>query len=379
MISSRSREEDPMAKKKWLWLVPALLLSLALAAADWKGETAARIVREADYPQLIASLQQQFPQLPAKEKATVSLIVGYCQSRAGNAQAELFWMNQYLGEFRAVAVDLAFLPAAVRQKIQKFRQSWQKDFPVLWELSAAPEQAELAFFDPPTELKLRLQASLPCDFQLLARDGTPLAKGVLGTSIETVRLPLGADFFRTASHPFRLLLSPRNAPEKTVEKYFAVELEYAFPDEAEFDPQVGALKLKGREPKPEQETETKVISQSTRFDKELFKKTVLKDLLIGAAFFVVNATLVTSTIHSADSSLFAKSALYGTRRVFTLAGAGFSLSALSKLPKLFKRQKVVEEKTRDLPEARAANQALERDLALARRKVRVKLAVKAIG
>jgi len=368
-----------MAKKKWLPLMPALLLALALAAADWKGETAARIIREADYPQLVESLQQQFAPLSDKDKAAVSLIVGYCQSRTGNPQAELFWMNKYLGEFRAAAVDLAFLPVAVRQKIQKFRQSWQKDFPVLWELSMAPEQAEVDFFDPPSELKLRLQASLPCDFQLLARDGAPLAKGVLGTSVETVRLPLSADFFKTASHSFRLLLSPRNAPEKTVEKYFAIELEYAFPDDAEFDPQVGALALKGREPKPEQETETRVISQSTRFNKELFKKTVLKDVLIAAAFFVVNATLVTSTIDSPDASLFAKSSLYGTRRVFTLAGLGFSLSALSKLPKLFKREKVVEEKTRDLADVRAANQVLARDLAQARKQVRVKLSVKAIG
>lgn len=368
-----------MAKNRWLLLVPAVLLVQALAAADWKNEAALRLARETDYPQLIESLQQQFPQLPEKEKAAVSLIVGYCQSRSGSPQAELFWMNKYLGEFRAVAVNLAFLPPVVRQKIQKFRQSWQKDFPVLWELSLAPESAEAAYFSPPSELKLRLQSSLPCDYQLLARDGSPLAKGALGAGTETVKLPLGGDFFKSTSHSFRLLLSPRNAPEKTVEKYFAVDLEYDFPGEADFDPQAGTLKLKGREPKPEQETETRIISQSTRFDKELFKKTVLKDLLIGAAFFVVNATLITSTIDNPDTSLFAKSSLFGTRRVFTLAGIGFSLSALSKLPKLFKREKVVEEKTRELPEARAANQELERDLALARKGVRVKLTVKAIG
>ncbi|MCU0236942.1 MAG: hypothetical protein MUC72_07645 [Acidobacteria bacterium] len=367
-----------MAKKKWLLLVPAVLLVQALAAADWKNEVAVRMAREADCPQLIESLQQQFPQLPEKEKAAVSLIIGYCQSRSGSPQAELFWMNKYLGEYRALAVNLAFLPPAVRQKVQKFRQSWQKDFPVLWELALAPEDAEAAFFTPPADLKLRLQSSLPCEYQLLARDGAPLAKGVLGAGIEMVKVPLGADFLRTASHSFRLLLSPRNAPEKTVEKYFAVELEYAVPDDAEFDPQSGTLKLKGREPRPEQETETRVISQSRRFDKALFKKTVLKDLLIGAAFFGINATLVTSTIDSPDSSLVAKSSLFGTRRVFTLAGIGFSLSALSKLPKVFKRDRVVEEKTRELPEARAANQQLERDLAQARRQVRVKLAVKAI-
>ena len=140
----------------------------------------------------------------------------------------------------------------------------------------------------------------------------------------------------------------------------------------------GTLTLKGRAPQPEQETETKVISQRTRFDKGLFKKTVLKDLLIGAAFFVVNATLITSTIDSADTSLFAKSSLYGTRRVFNLAGIGFSLSALSKLPKVFKREREIEETTRDLPGAREANQALERDLALARSRIGVKLAVRAL-
>ncbi len=367
-----------MARIKWLMLVTAVIMAQALAAADWKSETALRIAREADYPELIASLQQQFPQLPEKEQAAVSLLIGYCQSRSGSPQAELFWMNKYLGEFRALAVNLSFLPLPVRQKVQKFRQSWQKDFPVLWELSLAPASAEVAFFSPPSELQLRLQASLPCDFQLLARDGAPLAKGVLGAGIETVRLSPGADFFKAASHSFRLLLIPRSAPEKTVEKYFSIELEYAFPDEADFDPQAGSLKLKGREPQPEQEKETRVISQRTRFDKGLFKKTVLKDLLIGAAFFVVNATLVTSTIDSPDASLFAKSSLFGVRRVFALAGIGFSLSALSKLPKVLKRERVVEEETRELPEARAANQQLERDLALARAGVRVKLAVKAI-
>lgn len=367
-----------MAKKKWLLLVPAVLLVQALAAADWKNEAALRIAREADYPQLIESLQQQFPQLPAKEKAAVSLIIGFCQSVSGSPQGELFWMNKYLGEFRALAVNLAFLPASARQKIQKFRQSWQKDFPVLWELSLAPGYDEVDFYSPPAELKLRLQSSLPCEYQLLARDGASLAKGMLAAGVETVQLPLGADFFRTPGHSFRLLLSPRNAPEKTVEKYFSVEFEYAFPDGSEFDPQAGTLKLKGREPRPEQETETRVLAQRTRFDKTLFKKTVLKDLLIGAAFFVVNATLITSTIDNPDSSLFGKSSLYGVRRVFTLAGIGFSISALSKLPKLFKRERVVEEKTRELPEARAANQELERDLALARKGVRVMLAVKAI-
>lgn len=369
-----------MALKRSILFLSALLLFqaswAAAPAAEWRAEARRLIASESDYPQLIESLQRQFPLLSDKDKAAASLIIGYCQSRTGNAQAELFWMNKYLGDFRAVTVNLAFLPAAVRRKINEFRLSWQKDFPVLWELSLAPEHAAAAYFDPPAELKLRLQASLPCDFQILARDGASLAKGVLAAGMETVRLPAGGDFFRSASHPYRLLLTPRSAPERTIEKYFAVELEYDVPAEAEFDPVSGGLMLKGRAPQQEQETETKVISQHTRFDKGLFKKTVFKDLLIGAAFFVVNATLIRSTIDSADTSLFAKSSLYGTRRVFNLAGIGFSLSALSKLPKVFKRERKIEETTRDLPGAREANQALERDLALARSRIGVKLAVR---
>ena len=368
-----------MAMRTKLRAAVIFLPVLALAAADWQSEAAARIARESEYPVLVEALQQQFPSLPDKDKAAAALLIGYCQSRLGNSREELLWMRRYLEDFRAADVHLGFLPAGVRQKIRKFRTSWMSDFPVLWELALAAEHSEFAYFDPPAELKLRLQASLSCDFQLLDRDGEQLASGALGKTAEIVRVPLAPGFFSLASHPCRLLLIPRNAPEKTVEKYFAIELEYAFPDEAEFDPQAGTLKLKGREPKPEQETETRVVSQSTRFDKDLFKKTVLKDLLIGAAFFVLNATLLTSTIDGPGTSLYAKSALYGTRRVFTLAGIGFSLAALSKLPKLFKRQKVVEEKSRDLPEARAANQELERDLALARKKVRVRLTVKAIG
>lgn len=371
-----------MAVKRSILLLSALLLSqasgAAVAAGEWQAEARRLIASESGCPQLIESLQRQFPLLGDKDKAAVSLIIGYCQSRVGNAQAELFWMNKYLGEFRAAAVNLAFLPAAVRGKINNFRLSWQREFPVLWELSLAPEHASAAYFDPPAELKLRLQASMPCDFQLLARDGTLLAKGMLGAGIETVRLPAGGDFLRSASHSFRLLLNPRSAPERTIEKYFAVELAYDVPADVEFDPVSGTLALKGRAPQPEQETETKVISQRIRFDKELFKKTVLKDLLIGAAFFVVNATLITSTIDRADTSLFAKSSLFGTRRVFSLAGIGFSLSALSKLPKAFRRERKIEETRRDLPGAREANQALERDLALARSRIGVRLAVRAL-
>ncbi len=371
-----------MAVKRAILFLSALLLFQASWAAapvpEWKAEARRLMARESDYPLLVESLQRQFPLLSDKDKAAASLLIGYCQSRAGNAQAELFWMNKYLGEFRAAAVNLKFLPGAVQRKVNDFRLSWQKDFPVLWELSLAAEHGAIAYFDPPAELKLRLQASMPCDFQLLARDGALLAKGVLQAGVETVRLPAGGDFFRSASHSYRLLLNPRNAPERAIEKYFSVELEYDIPAEAEFDPAAGTLKLKGREPQPEQETETKVISQRTRFDKGLFKKTVLKDLLIGAAFFVVNATLITSTIDNADTSLFAKSSLTGARRVFNLAGIGFSLSALSKLPKVFQRERVVEEKTRDLPGAREANQALERDLASVRRQIRVQLAVRAL-
>ncbi|GEM_PF-2260505 len=369
-----------MAVKRSILFLSALLLFqaawAAAPAAEWKAEARRLIASESDHPRLIESLQGRFPLLSDKDKAAASLIIGYCHSRTGNAQAELFWMNKYLGEFRATEVNLAFLPGPDRRKINDFRLSWRRDFPVLWELSLAPEHTSVAYFDPPAELKLRLQASMPCDFQLLARDGALLAKGVLGAGIETVRLPAGSDFFHSASHPFRLLLTPRGAPERTIEKYFVVELEYDVPAEVEFDPLSGTLALKGRAPQPEQETETKVISQRTRFDKGLFKKTVLKDLLIGAAFFVVNATLITSTIDSADTSLFAKSSLYGTRRVFNLAGIGFSLSALSKLPKVFKRERKTEETTRDLPGARETNQALERDLALARSRIGVKLAVR---
>jgi hypothetical protein len=52
---------------------------------------------------------------------------------------------------------------------------------------------------------------------------------------------------------------------------------------------------------------------------------------------------------------------------------------LSQLPKVFKREKITEEKPVDLPEVRAANEALKRDLALSRDKVRVKLAVRVMG
>lgn len=370
-----------MVVKRAIPLLAAFFLLPALWAApdaDWREEARRGMAGENDFPQLIEALQRRFPELPDKDKAAVSLIIGYSQSRVGNAQAELFWMDKYLGEFRAAPVSLAFLPAAVRQKIADFRLSWQREFPVLWELSLAGEDAEIAYFDPPAELRLRLQASLPCDFQLLSREGALLARGTLAARVETVKLPAGPDFVRAASHPYRLLLIPRNAPERTIEKYFAVEAEALVPDEADFDPRSGTLALKGRALQPEQETETKVVSQTTRFDKALFKKTVLKDLLIGAAFFVVNATLVSSTLDSADTSLFAKASLYGTRRAFTLAGVGFSLSALSKLPKVFKRERVVEEKTRDLPEARAANQALQRDLDQLRGRIRLRLAVRAL-
>ncbi len=356
----------------------ACFLLVSRLAADWKKQAAAQAASEKEYPLLIEFLQKEFAGLPDAEKAAVSLLAGYCHSRSQNAQGELFWMKKYLEEFRGVEVDMKFLPPGVRQKVQAFGLSWQRDFPVLWELSPAPEHAEVSFFAPPSVLNLRLQASLPCDFRLFSREGEALAQGVLSRELQAVKVPLAADFFRAASHHFRLLLTLRSAPEKTVEKYFAVELHYVFPENVDFDPARAELKLKGRELQPETRTETRVISRRTRFDKEVFKKSVLKELLIGAGFFVVNATLLTSTIDNPDTSLFAKSALFGTRRVFTLAGVACSLSALSRLPKAFRHEKVVEEKVHDLPEARAANEALRRDLEQARKAIRVKLAVKPV-
>ena len=205
-----------MAVKRSILFLSAFLLFqaswAAAPAAEWKAEARRLIASESDFPQLIESLQRQFPLLSDKDKAAASLIIGYCQSRAGNAQAELFWMNKYLGEFRAAAVNLAFLPAAVRRKINDFRLSWQKDFPVLWELALAPEHASVAYFDPPAELKLRLQASMPCDFQLLARDGRLLAKGVLDSGIETVRLPGRRRFFAQCQPPIPVAADPAQCP-----------------------------------------------------------------------------------------------------------------------------------------------------------------------
>lgn len=366
-----------MARRKRVIFFVCILF-FSLLPADWRKDAAVQIADEKEYPRLVQSLQQAFAGLPAAEKAAVCVLIGYCQSRMSDPQAELSWMKKYLEEFRAAAVDLRFLPPASRQKIQNFKRSWQEDFPVFWELALEAEDAEIDFFDPPARLRLRLQVSLPCEFKLLAPDGSPLASGALGKEVETVRIPLAADFFKVASHPFRLLLTLRRTPEKTVEKYFSIELHYLFPEEVATDPVSGEVKLKGREFQPESRTETQVLSQHTHFDKELFKKTVLKDLLIGTAFFVVDATLLKSTVDNSGTSLYAKSALYGTRRAFQLAGVGFSLSALARLPRLFKRERIVKETAIDLPEARAANEALKRDLALARKKMRVQLAVQAI-
>ncbi|MCJ7524952.1 MAG: hypothetical protein MUP71_06965 [Candidatus Aminicenantes bacterium] len=367
-----------MAIKKGFCFGAVFLMILSLAAAEWQNETADRIVREQEYPLLVESLQKQFPALAESEKAAVSLIIGYCQSRLNDFQAELFWMKKYLEEFRAVDVKLGFLPAVSRQKILRFRTSWQKDFPVIWELGFETADSEFAYFAPPGELKLRLQVSVPCNFQLFGREGNLLAQGVLGKEVRSVAVPIMADFCKVSSHGFRLMLTLRHAPEKTIEKYFTIELEYLYPEDVEFDPLSAEVKLKGWELQPESKSETIVLSQRTNFDKKLFKKTVLKNFLIGAAFFVVRSTLLTSTMDNSDTSLFAKSALYGTRKVFNLAGIGFSLAALSQLPKVFKREKTVEEKTVDLPEARAANKELKRDLALNREKIRVKLSVQAI-
>jgi hypothetical protein len=376
MIWKSNMESRMILRKRAVFFVCILLFSQL--AADWKKQAAVQAANEEEYPLLIEFLQKEFAGLPDDEKVVVSLLIGYCHSRMPSAKDELLWMKKHLEELRGGEVDLKFLPPGVRQKVQAFGLSWRRDFPVLWELSPAPEHAEIAFFSPPSVLNLRLQASLPCDYRLFSRDGEALAQGVLGQELQTVKVPLGDDFFKVASHHFRLLLTLRSAPEKTVEKYFAVELHYIFPENVIFDPVKAELKLKGRDLQPETMTETRVISRRTRFDKTTFKKVVLKDLLAGVAFYVVSSTLLTSTIDNPDTSLFAKSALFGTRRVFHLAGFACSLSALCKLPKAFKREKVSEEKSRDLPEARAANEALRHDLERARKSVRVKLAVKPI-
>jgi hypothetical protein len=367
-----------MARKKSWAAASVFLLCLALPAADWQKEAAGRMLKEGEYPLLVESLQKIYADLNEKEKPAAAMVIGYCHYRLQDPQAELFWMNRYLQELKGAKVALAFLAPVVRQKVLAFVRSWQEEFPVLRELALAAEQAEVAFFEPPAELKLRLQVSLPCDYQLLASDGALLSKGTLGRDTATLVLKVADDFFRSPSHHFRLLLTLRSAPERTLEKYFGIELQYVVPANALFDAASGNVTLVGRELRPESETQTRIVSQRTLFDKAYFKRSVLKDLLVGAAFFVTGATLVGSAVDNPDTSLFARSALFGTRRAFNLAGIGFSLSALVKLPKTFKRERVVEEQTRDLPEARAANEALKRDLALARQGIRVQLAVKAI-
>jgi hypothetical protein len=191
-----------------------------------------------------------------------------------------------------------------------------------------------------------------------------------------VAFPVAGDFFRTARHDFRLLLTLVSAPEKEIEKYFTVEMGYQAPENSAFDPLTAELKIKGRELQPEARTETVILSQRTVFDKQEFKKSFLKDLLIGAGFFIVNDTFVSSTISNPETSLYAKSALYGTRRVFNIAGIAFGLKALLGLPKVIRREKVTEEKIIALPEAKAANEDLKRELAQAREKVMVQLSVK---
>lgn len=367
-----------MAIEKKLCFGAVFFMVLCLTAADWQSETRDRITRETEYPLLVESLQKQFPGLAEAEKPAVSLIIGYCQSRLQDPQAELFWMKKYLEEFKAADVKIGYIPAAIRQKILKFKTSWQKDFPVIWELALEEASSEFAYFSPVSELKLRLQVSLSCNFQLFGRDGVLLTEGALGREVRSVALPLAADFCRSASHSFRLLLTLRQAPEKTIEKYFTIDLRYLFPENVAFDPLNAEVKLQGRELQPENKIESRVISQRTLFDKKLFKKTVLKNFLIGVAFFVVNSTLLTSTIDNSATSLFAKSALFGTRKTFKFASIGFSLLALSQLPKVFRRERIREEKTVDLPEARAANEVLQRDLALSREKIRVRLSVRAI-
>ncbi|MCX6558152.1 MAG: hypothetical protein NTW95_12115 [Candidatus Aminicenantes bacterium] len=363
-----------MRKKSVIFLGLAMIFSLR--AVDWKKETAARIAVEKNYPQLVESLQKVFPDLAADDKAVVCLLIGYCQSRLNNPPAELSWMKKYLEQFKAADVKIGFIAVATRQKILQFKASWQRDFPVIRELAMAPASAAIAYFSPPSELKLRLQLSVPCQFQLFAANGDVLAQGVLGEEPRVVAFPVAGDFFRTARHDFRLLLTLVGAPEKEMEKYFAIEMGYQAPENTAFDPLTAELKIKGREFQPEARSETVILSQRTVFDKQEFKKSFLKDLLIGAGFFIVNATFVSSTISNPETSLYAKSALYGMHRVFNIAGIAFSLKALLQLPKVIKREKVTEEKTVALLEAKAANEGLKQELVQAKEKVMVQLSVK---
>lgn len=365
------------AKRKTAIFI-GLLAACSWLAADWKKDTVEKIAAEASYPQLVEALEKTYPDLAEGEKAIVCLLLGYCHSRLNRPQAELSWMKKYLEQFRAADVKIGFISAASRQKILRFKASWQRDFPVIYDLAIAPASAVIAYFSPPGELKLRLQLSVPCQFQLFAVDGRALAKGTLGEESRVVVVPINSDFIRTPRHDFRLLLTLVSAPEKEIEKYFAIELAYQAPENSEFNPRTADISIRGREFQPETRTETLILSQKTVFDKQQFKKTFLKDLLIGAGFFIVNATLVSSTIENSETSLYAMSALYGTRRAFTVAGIAFSLKALLQLPKVIRRERVTEEKTVPLPEAKAANEGLKRDLAVAKGKVMVQLSVKPV-
>jgi hypothetical protein len=365
-----------MAVKKKLLSFICLPLFFSLLAADWKGEAGVQIGLEKNYPLLVESLQKYFPDLPDNEKAAVCLLLGYCQSRLNNPQAELLWMKKYLEEFKAADVKIGFIAAGRRQKIMQFKSSWQKDFPVIRELALDAKSSQIAYFKPPNELKLRMRMSIPCNFQLFAANGNLLAQGVLDNETRVVAFPVAADFFREAHHNLRLLLTLVNAPEKEIEKYFAIEISYQFPENMTFNPLIAELKMKGWELQPETKTETVVLSQRMIFDKKEFKKSFLKDLLIGAAFFIVRSTFITSNIDNPDTSLYAKSALYGTRKVFAIAGIAFSLKALLQIPKVFRREKISAEKTVDLPEIKTANDNLKQELSLGKEKVMARLTVR---
>jgi hypothetical protein len=105
--------KERMAIKKGRLLGLVFLLAAALAAADWQAEFSRRIARESEYPLLVENLQKEFLALAEGEKAAVSLIIGYCQSRLNDPRAELFWMRKCLEDFKAADVKIGFVPAAL--------------------------------------------------------------------------------------------------------------------------------------------------------------------------------------------------------------------------------------------------------------------------
>lgn len=183
--------------------IPALFLflvfSTVLLPADWHEVVKRHLGTFLVYDRLVIELSARFEEIEKEEKGAAALILAYSfeqikkksvvsplirnfyDKSAALARKEVStWLKKYFEEFRGRDDGLLFLSPdreAVRNDILLFRNSARDEFPLI---EAAADILDLESF---VKIKLRIDASAACGYEIYDKDSALLVEGILKKGI----------------------------------------------------------------------------------------------------------------------------------------------------------------------------------------------------